>query len=56
MKNALAKANKCSDGSIGEKLPALLGNYDRQTNRATEGQTGSQGSFTSENHCIMQMD
>ena len=29
------------------KLPALLGNYDRLTDRPTDGQTGSYGSSNS---------
>ena len=39
--------NKCSDRSMEVKLPALIGNYDRKTNQQTNGQTGSEGSYTS---------
>ena len=31
----ITKKNKCSERSMEVKLPALLGNYDRPTNRRT---------------------
>ena len=34
------KFNKCSDRSMEVKLPALLGNYERQTDRPTDGFLG----------------
>ena len=34
------QCNKCSDGSMEVKLPALLENYDRPTDRRTDGLTG----------------
>ena len=42
--------NKSSDRSMEVKLLALLGNCNRQTNRPTDGQTGSFGSFPSNNN------
>ena len=43
--------NKCSYRSMEVKLPAILGNYDRQADRPTNGQTGLEKSFTS-NKCL----
>ena len=37
---------KCWERSIEVQLPAPLGNYDRQTNQPTDGQTGSNRIFT----------
>ena len=31
---------KCSERSTGALLPVLTGNYDRQTDQPTDGQTG----------------
>ena len=35
------KKNKCSDRSMEVKLPALLGNYDRPTDRRTDRVKGT---------------
>ena len=36
MDQQLEKVNKCSDMSMGVKLPALLGNYDRLTDQTSK--------------------
>ena len=43
------KKNKCFDRSMEVKLPALLGNYDRQTNRPTTRRTDRRAHWKSLN-------
>ena len=38
---------KSSDGTMEVQLPAFVGNYNGQLNQSTNGQTGSQGIYTS---------